>query len=227
MQTRITFTGVDARTDLQALVRLTEEHPDIEFGILVARSRTGLENRYPDISILDELILRTPGSEKLNLACHVCGSLARETLRTGDFRPLDDFLLGGLCVFDRVQLNVSSMTDLPETIDLCAPDGVEVILQQHPDREPLIQKVAFSNTAVSVLYDASGGLGIDSPVRPVKADFRTGYAGGINPSNVKEKLATLENSGLGGDFWIDMETGIRTDDWFDLGKVKQVLENIG
>lgn len=27
-----------------------------------------------------------------------------------------------------------------------------------------------------------------------------------------------------GDFWIDMETGVRTDDWLDLDKVEKVLK---
>ena len=26
-----------------------------------------------------------------------------------------------------------------------------------------------------------------------------------------------------GEFWIDMESGVRTDDWFDLDKVRRVL----
>jgi hypothetical protein len=33
----------------------------------------------------------------------------------------------------------------------------------------------------------------------------------------------MENEQVG-DFWIDMESGVRTDDWFDIDKVRRVLE---
>ena len=39
-----------------------------------------------------------------------------------------------------------------------------------------------------------------------------------------EKLTFLMENEQVGDFWIDMESGVRTDDWFDLDKVTKVLE---
>ena len=79
---------------------------------------------------------------------------------------------------------------------------------------------------VSVLLDASGGQGIDTPIKVLpNADkpFKVGYAGGINPDNVADKLAYLIQHNEVGDFWIDMESGVRTDDWFDTDKVRRVL----
>ena len=53
---------------------------------------------------------------------------------------------------------------------------------------------------------------------------KIGYAGGINPGNVADKLTFLMENEMVGDFWIDMESGVRTDDWFDIDKVRRVLE---
>ena len=50
------------------------------------------------------------------------------------------------------------------------------------------------------------------------------HAGGFNPENVADKLHYLLTNDEVGDFWIDMESGVRTeDDWFDLDKVRRVL----
>ena len=71
--------------------------------------------------------------------------------------------------------------------------------------------------------DGSGGRGVTcsrwmAPETPV-----FGYAGGIGPENVVETVraisAVCEN-----DFWIDMETGIRTGDRFDPDKCRKVCE---
>ena len=53
---------------------------------------------------------------------------------------------------------------------------------------------------------------------------KIGYAGGISPDNVADKLTYLFENVRDGEFWIDMESGVRTDDWFDLDKVRRVLE---
>ena len=49
-------------------------------------------------------------------------------------------------------------------------------------------------------------------------------AGGINIDNVGIKFKTLLESKISYKFWIDMESDVRTDDWFDTDKVWQVLE---
>ena len=74
-----------------------------------------------------------------------------------------------------------------------------------------------------MLLDASGGLGIDTPIVLYPSNGKIGYAGGINEGNVATKLEYLLRNVRTGDFWIDMESGVRTDDWFDLDKVRRVL----
>lgn len=77
----------------------------------------------------------------------------------------------------------------------------------------------------SYLLDASCGAGIDTPIEIVTSPgVHIGYAGGIGPDNVEGKLRTLLEHPTDDKFWIDMETRVRTEDWFDLDKVEQVLE---
>ena len=54
-------------------------------------------------------------------------------------------------------------------------------------------------------------------------DVRMGYAGGIGPDNVVDVLRDI---GPVRPTWIDMESGVRTGDKFDLAKVRRVLEQV-
>lgn len=83
------------------------------------------------------------------------------------------------------------------------------------------------------LIDASGGTGRWDQTRwqpPHEALRRVGYAGGIGPDNVVAALSTVwsvvnahDCAAQNGKVWIDMETGVRTDNRFDLNKVESVL----
>ena len=50
---RLTFTGVDAKTDLDAVIGIGRRNPHVEFAVLVG-SRTGKPgaNRYPDLGVV-------------------------------------------------------------------------------------------------------------------------------------------------------------------------------
>ena len=60
-------------------------------------------------------------------------------------------------------------------------------------------------------------------VYPTKK-YHIGYAGGINEHNVADKLRFLLSRPDVGLFWIDIESGVRTDDWFDTTKVRRIIE---
>ena len=104
----------------------------------------------------------------------------------------------------------------------------DIIIQQR-DKDHLdiyletLKKNALFDHNYSALLDASGGRGINTGIDILHTSKKIGYAGGFNPDNVEEKLSyLLEN--VDGPFWIDMESGVRTDDWFDLNKVIKVME---
>lgn len=230
IKTIVTFTGVDTRTDLGRLQLLQDRYPLAEFGILISASRQGKENRYPEKEFLKELCYLSHG----NLALHVCGSLARNALQT-DFKEIVEAIGGWpITSFDRIQLNGLSEINGFQPVRALAPGLVEeIIIQQNPSR-PLLtgNEILVCNAKVSYLYDGSGGLGKETPFRPLvvkrhnEHETRVGYAGGINPDNVIEKWHEAMQATMHNDLWIDMESGIRTDDWFDLDKVEAVLKKM-
>ena len=58
--THITFTGIDERTDLDRVERISEQHPYVEWGILLSYHWWENGNRYPNPKILDRLEHRGP-----------------------------------------------------------------------------------------------------------------------------------------------------------------------
>jgi hypothetical protein len=220
----ITFTGIDGKTDLGELWEIQQEYPIVEFGVLVAKNWRENGNRYFNPSFLDAL-----ESRGLNLSAHLCGSVARAAIR-GDWELYRDWARSYPYFFNRCQINISLSKENPEkiTIDDCAHSFNEIILQQKDIRHLNLfhnsQKKNYGEPDISVLLDASGGQGINTEIEVLSGNYKVGYAGGINPDNVYEKLKYLLTNEQVGDFWIDMESGVRTDDWFDTAKVRQVLK---
>lgn len=221
----ITFTGIDTQTDISRLEKIQERWPLAEFGVLTSYHWYENGRRYLNPQFLCNL-----WGQELNLALHVCGSAAHDAA-DGYWDAVNSHLIHCLGLFKRVQLNVANRTDNPYC--LASTSGrrdQEIIIQQKGVHEiKFFQRSQWLGT-VSVLLDASGGQGIDTPIEVLPnvfdngiSAFKVGYAGGINPDNVADKLTFLMENSLVGDFWIDMESGVRTDDWFDLDKVEQVL----
>lgn len=223
----ITFTGIDANTDIQDLIEIQHEFPIAEFGVLTSYHWVDNGNRYVNPAFLSNLYA---GNGNLNLALHVCGSAAHD-VATGEWIKIDNHLFGSLGLFKRIQLNVANRKDNPEYLWIPPYKGQELIVQQrdadNTELYNITRDIWFGDDSlVSVLLDASGGQGIDTPIKVLPnagKPFKVGYAGGIGPDNVGDKLHYLLTNDEVGDFWIDMESGVRTDDWFDTAKVCRVL----
>ena len=218
----ITFTGVDSRTDLNALEEIQKEFPIAEFGVLTSYNWAENGNRYLDPAEISKLMGRN-----LNLSLHICGSATRDAM-TGNWEKIDEFIGDHLNIFKRCQLNVSGRKNNPEFAWMPLIIGQEVIIQQH-DKEHIdlflnSLKQYPHDKFFSVLLDASGGTGLDTSIDVLSGNYKVGYAGGIGPDNVADKLSELLKQEGVGDFWIDMESKVRTDDWFDLDKVHRVLK---
>jgi hypothetical protein len=222
----ITFTGIDAKTDIQELIDIQREYPIAEFGVLTSYHWYENGNRY-----LDPLIINDLRGNGLNLALHVCGSAAHDAA-VGRWDLIDKLVWSNIDLFHRIQLNISNRKDNPEALERL-PKIVEqeVIIQTRDGANTSIydatiekfrEKDKFGRT-FSMLLDASGGQGIDTPLKVLPSSGKVGYAGGFNPGNVGEKLTFLLQNVRMGQFWIDMESGVRTDDWFDTAKVRRVL----
>ena len=195
----ITVTGIDEKTDLEWF-----KNQSFEIGILYSATPEG-RNRYPS----KEWIVMA-GTFLSNFAVHICGKVAREELFKG---KLTELLLNA----KRIQINGKVSVDEIETA--CDMFRGKTIITQYNDHNKPLVNVKTSNHAL--LVDRSGGRGISPESwETVESNRKSvGYAGGLNPENLFGQLCSMP------DFtWVDMENGIREDDWFSVNKVKQVLE---
>lgn len=217
--TRVTITGADDGVDPKALYELSREFDFVEWGILFSWSRVGTA-RYPSDEWRKRFSVPLVGWRP-KTALHLCGDPARQALAGNENWP-------DAWHYDRVQLNGFSKYRLPFL--RCAQEWRahhEVILQCQTEAAlEHAAELARAATNVSALWDISGGRGFldfDTVCQwPAPQGLRMGRAGGITPDNVVEILEASADNGL--ETWIDMETGVRTDDRFDLVKVRRVLE---
>lgn len=218
------LTGVDASTDLDALVRIAESHPGkVEFAVLYSHSRAGRDPRYQEREFAEEFgnMARSSG---FMAAVHLCGSAV------ADFVVGREDVVGLARCFGRIQLNFSAAT-APFTLD-----ALDAAIKGHPgfvitQHNEANNEVASAIKAENhhVLFDASLGKGIRTIEwpKPIPGKF-CGFAGGIGPDNVGEVIQTLESK-IGADqsYWIDMESRLRdADDRFSLEACRAVLEAV-
>ncbi|WP_247896806.1 hypothetical protein [Azospirillum argentinense] len=198
----ITFTGLDARTDLARALHIATVYP-VEFGVLFSGTRQGREPRYPDRKTITHIAC----AGLPRLAAHVCGGYAWR-INTNTPTGLN------LTPFRRVQVNHPS------------PDAGAIAREMEEWGRPRgvaqTRDLEFpASTMVDWLFDRSAGEGKapeEWPQHP-GGDRLVGYAGGIGPGNVGDVLRKIAATGP---YWIDMESGVRTDDWLDLDKVEAV-----
>lgn len=214
----LTLTGADERTPIAELIRLADA--GVEIGILYTHSPDG-RNRYPSWDWI-EAAVATLGSRA---AIHVCGARARE-------EGVGGFLSRVLERVGRIQVNgYVSVYALPA---YCASQSKHTIITQHTERNAGLALLDVHHH--SLLVDASGGRGIlpgkwERPVTP-KA---VGFAGGLTPENLAAELPKIAAAAGGAaGTWVDMESGLRTDDWFDVAKawecvriVREFNEKVG
>lgn len=217
----VTFTGIDHRTDLDALEEIQEKHPFVEWGVLLSMDWKANGNRYFNPQYLPTFKFR-----RLKLSAHLCGRLAHYAV-INEWYKVYNITGPFIDVFRRCQLNVANRTDNPDVCETKVPYMLdEVIIQQKSVKDCDFWNKGIEDEAVTILLDASGGQGIDTPLNALNTDYKVGYAGGINEFNVAEKLEYLLSNNEVHDFWIDMENGVRSDDWFDINKVRNVLDEV-
>ena len=214
---KVTLTGADDKTDIKLLQEIQKEYSFVEWGILISTNQN--RNRYPSEDFIYEL--RNKG---LNLALHVCGKYSRALLQDCDLDPIVKYDW-----FDRYQINFNfkntehNTWNIIEMLDKFPTK--KFILQDNLSKKKYIETILntcytkrLSN--IGVLYDSSGGRGTE--IKSVEApydDIYTGYSGGLNPENVKDICNKISSFDDESKVWIDMESGVRSDDIFDLEKV--------
>lgn len=218
---RITLTGLDARTDLSQLASRITGY-DIEFAVLVRRAQDN-GPRYPSQEVIDRIVDAFPG----RVALHICGTAARVALLDGSFNHT--WLKNRQGKIRRIQVN--GRVSRPELYVLLDRYGAEVdIITQHcgPNSDLAGCEVRRHPRGVhgdhEVLVDDSGGTGKVPDRRvPPRTKKRYGFAGGLSPETIPRELPLiLEHNAT----WIDMESGLRSNDWFDIGRAVAAIEAV-
>ena len=241
----VTITGADDNTEIMDLLDLSSRYPFVEWGILFSQSKAGVA-RYPSLDWVNELKeLHSHFAAKNNppnFSSHLCGKWVSDLIDQGEvtfFKNNQELFP----LFGRVQINCYR-EKLKEAVN--SPNFWKAVLRLD---KPIILGGNYANIELDVrkcsqysiypLFDSSGGNGksctsYHEPFTFVKVDLekRThiqnsmfcGYAGGLGPDNISEELDKILDATGTNQFWIDMESRIRTDDHLDLNKVEKVLE---
>lgn len=206
---RVTFTGADDQTSQEEMLKISREFEFVEWGILFASKL----DRCPS----QEWLAKLP--QGMNLSAHLCGTFVAAAMN-GVFESYDSFGRIQLNFYKKRLQTALNCQPLQDAIKKLKQDvifggnfkGVEVI----PEKLPL---------NVQFLHDASGGHGV-SPKNwpePIK-NIAVGYAGGLRVENLADQLKNIAEVAKDRSVWVDMESGVRTENKFDLEKVKQCLE---
>lgn len=230
--TCVTITGADDCTDPERLLELWEEFPFVEWAILVGSSSGP---RFPSVEWIKRLVeVRERTGNLMRLSLHVCGRFLRE-IAAGK-SSLDEYIGPQLAAFQRVQLNWHGEPQ-PRSVGenvlsaFCRLDGFgwepQLIFQFDGVNDGLWEP-AGRRFAVAGLFDRSHGAGVVPGEWPkASTDIACGWAGGLGPDNLATEIPRIaEKSWAAMQFWIDMETKVRSDngDELDLERVKRCLE---
>lgn len=235
---RVTITGADDKVDPKSLVDLSEKYPFVEWGILVSHSRVGT-SRYPSMRWAREAtgMLAVNGA---HFAIHLCGETRghyqRNRLESVALveRLTQDTIVPTQC---RVQLNgFDHAWEGFEPANPFVPHILPVKSGNLP--EALGKKYDFN---AQFLFDESGGRGVQTDpylacgriesvmnMAPSYSRRPTGFAGGLREDNIVEAMKRVRGMASAvleiPDCWVDLESGVRTNDEFDLKKAEAVLQ---
>jgi hypothetical protein len=234
---QITITGADDDTEQDDLYSLSEKYPFVEWGILWYPKKMG-EPRYPTSGWIGRFLSKKPKNVCVSL--HICGRDAVDFGYRIDESPLWDYLINA----NRVQLNFPyKKVDLDTVLAMLqrgkydlryainryhALDPGRYVIIQANEGNRILNACLEDYPAIEFLFDESRGNGVSIREYPKPiARKRNGYAGGITPDNVLAVLHDLKKVVPEYDeIWLDMESGVRTDNKLDLKKVKSVLADV-
>lgn len=236
----ISFVGVDEKTNFVKALSLSDKawlsNFDIEWGVLYSPQRAGKQKRYPAKDKVFEFFSRDIFSSgpMITKSIHLCGDAVNDFLENRDVDLRETIAFYN----PRIQLNfaISKVDEGKITQDILAgiSEGFKFVIQHNKSKKDFIENLLckaeerFGQTnTFDVLYDGSGGFGrvLENPLPAINGYF-TGYAGGLNPENVEEivrKISRVVDTDL---YYIDMESGIRTEDILDLTKCESIIDTL-
>ena len=239
----VTMTGADDKVNPEELYKLSKKFPFVEWGILWYPKKMG-QSRYPSKQWIKTLF--DGKSENVNVSLHICGVEAENfayspTDLNFDEQEIWEYIFKS----DRIQLNFrKSAFDLDDILGLltrrqnydlryainryAALDPGRYVIIQADEGNKILNACLEKEPAIEFLFDESRGNGktITEYPSPVPSKYN-GYAGGITPDNVLAVLHDIRNVVSDQEeIWIDVESGVRTDNEFDFEKVKSILTDV-
>ncbi|WP_404712969.1 hypothetical protein [Sphingomonas sp. MMS24-J13] len=189
---------------------LSARYP-IEWGILIDDDRAG-DPLFPSPDQRAALLAQ-PG---LRWAAHVCGGEARAIANDPAAAQVD------LTGFQRLQVNHSfagsSAAQIGNVVRFGRSRGIRTLLQcagTFPD-----------DARLDWLFDTSFGTGATPSHWPAVGTLAFGgFSGGIGPANARDVVAAIA-APESAQYWIDMESGVRTGGRFDLAKCEAVCRAV-
>lgn len=218
MLERVTFTGVDQKTKIKELEALQKKYPFVEFGFLISENNTNknVSDRYPSLAMLK-------GMKNLkNLSLHVCGRFVRAIMDGNDWSCVKTFMGNYWDLFSRVQLNAAGYEKFTDSVTF--PKDRQIIIQMKSDKTNFYDTYKHVENVLG-FQDNSGGTGVFKNEWIIPDEPVFGFAGGINVDNVVAVVETIDSQ-YDGAYWIDMESGIRTNDKFDVKKCEEVCRKL-
>lgn len=216
----VSLTGADDKVSITRLEQFTEQYPLFEAAILMFPERDSLA-RNPSREWREKFYK----SQVKNRAIHLCGSAINKLAEE------NSDLLSELSNVQRVQINLKPQWATEKLLEQLVTvveknPQIEFITQYNDNNKEYFEY--WKNIANhSYLYDNSLGKGTAPELwLPPIIGKRTGYAGGLNHKNINENLEKINAVSHNENIWIDMETGVRTNDEFDLLKANVVLESV-
>lgn len=230
-----TITGADDKTDLDAMRKLQDDFPFVEWGILVGSPSNAGQPRWPCNRWVVDLF-NYPGNgsfgaKYIRRAIHLCGQPLRELL-LGNIH--DRFMPYALASRDQtitVQLNThGERHDLSVAgIELIRDLQITPIVQLDGQNTHILTALRKACPNVRAIFDMSHGTGVLPQSWPFPiAGVHCTYAGGLSPVRLGDHLKQMEEMAGEVEFSIDMETHVRSNvpgqgDILDMGKVVEVL----
>jgi phosphoribosylanthranilate isomerase len=227
----LTLTGIDHTVDAGWINEFGKEYERehmVEFAILRS-PKVGQSARFPTKETIRK-ITNYVYPEKL--AFHLCGRYARMVF-SGEWLELCDII--DFSLVSRVQVNSTECDEkaMMTLLKFSAYIRLPVVMQWRGETFPYVG-------SINILQDRSGGTGelpsewISMGARvkkcyQAKQNFphaKIGYAGGLNPDNIVEQMPKIIKAASSNFFWVDCESGIRTNDLFDKDKAQAMLDAV-
>lgn len=236
---KVAIAGVDEQVSIESLVDLSKDFPFVEWGVLYSNIKAG-SNRYPGLEWIRRFAARC-NKEDIKTSLHICSNGFYDRLLDNQLELVEnDFLFE----FDLVQANINARDIVYSENEICKVyDDLhltnKVILQEHEGSlsaiEMFLERPGVNHNNVLILQDGSKGKGVEASYwrAPRVVDGKalsTGFAGGISPHNIDQMI---DRAIMALDFrvqpelaWVDMESGVRTDNVFDIKKAEFILKRV-